>query len=159
MLKGQAATQTYGGILTTDMIDPNDQETLDKMIAEGFSPWSSAVTIDKKMVEEFLALTSVPQDSANIPGIMLQALLPKMTPGDSWKMIANHGVINLGCPSIRFPKSVKSDAQFQGRGRLAATRGHKKGVITTMAFEIREMGDDTPCLESTMEILYLTEAP
>ena len=136
----------------------DDQESLDRIEAEGFTPWGPPVTFGKDLVRAFLDLTSAPHNSGEptqIPGVMLQAMLPKLTPGQGWQITGNNGAVNLGCPSIRFPQPVASSAILRGRSCLASSRPHARGVIITMGFEVREEGADTPCLQSTMEVLYL----
>lgn len=133
----------------------DDYEHFARIEARGFIPWGPPVMIGKDSVEAFLTVTGATGDPATIPGVMLQAMLPKLIPGHDWSVTGHSGAVNMGSPSIRFPVPAKSGAQLCGRSRLASAKPHAKGTIVTMEFEIREEGAETPCLQSSIELLYL----
>lgn len=133
----------------------DDFDALGAIEARGFIPWGPPTVIERKTVEDFLRVTGAPGGSDTIPGVMLQAMLPKLVPGHDWSVTGHSGAVNMGSPAIRFPVPAKSGARLCGRSRLASARPHPKGTLIAMDFEIREEGADTPCLQSTIELLYL----
>lgn len=123
--------------------------------AYGFAPWGPPVPIERSTVDAFLTVTGASGDGDQIPGVMLQAMLPKLVPGHDWQVTGYSGAINLGSPSIRFPVRAQAGAQLQGRSRLAAAKPHPRGTVIAMEFEVIETGADEVCLRSTIELLYM----
>ena len=121
----------------------------------GFTPWGPAVPVDRATVSAFLTVTGAPGNQAQIPGVMLQAMLPKLVPGQDWQVTGHSGAINLGSPSIRFPVPAQAGAEYHGRSRLSAAKPHPKGTLVAMEFEVIEAGADEVCLRSTIELLYM----
>lgn len=133
----------------------DDYVAFDNVAARGFIPWGPPVAIERDTVSAFLRVTGAPGDAETIPGLMLQSLLPRLMPGHDWSVTGHKGALNLGSPTMRFSHQVRSGVRLQGRSRLASTREHPRGTLMAMDFELREEGSDTPCLQSTIELLYL----
>lgn len=133
----------------------DDYDSFAKIAARGFTVWGPEVAITHQTVSAFLAVTGAPGDATDIPGVMLQAMLPKLVPGLDWQVTGNSGALNLGSPSIRFPVPAQAGAQLRGRSRLAAATRHAKGTVVALEFEVIETGAVEPCLRSTIELLYL----
>ena len=121
----------------------------------GFAPWGPAVPVERATVDAFLTVTGAPGDGRHIPGVMLQAMLPKLVPGHDWQVTGHNGAINLGSPSIRFPVPAPAGAQLHGRSRLAAAKPHPKGTVIAMEFEVIEADAEDVCLRSVIELLYM----
>lgn len=139
----------------TQAIRYDDYDAFAKVEATGFIPWGEAIPVGRETVQRFLEVTGAPGDGAIIPGVMLQAMLPKLVPGHGWSVTGHSGAVNLGSPTIRFPVPAPAGAKLRGRSRLSAAKPHPKGTLIAMAFELREDGVDQPCLQSTIELLYL----
>ena len=139
----------------TQEIRFDDYQGFAAIEARGFTPWGPVVAIEQETVREFLRVTGAPGDGTLIPGVMLQAMLPKLAPGQDWSVTGYGGAVNLGSPSIRFPVQAQGGAHLRGRSRLSAAKPHPKGTLIAMDFEVREEGVESSCLRSTLELLYL----
>ena len=133
----------------------DDYDGFARIEARGFTAWGPEVPLERETVAAFLAVTGAPGDGAQIPGVMLQAMLPRLVPGHDWEVTGHSGAINLGSPTIRFPMPAQAGARLRGRSRLSAAKPHPKGTLIAMDFEVREEGVESPCLRSTLELLYL----
>ena len=141
----------------TQAIRFDDYAAFDALAARGYAPWGEPVAIEREAVAAFQRVTGAAGDAATIPGLMLQAMLPRLTPGHDWSVTGAKGALNLGSPAIRFDPAVPSGARLQGRSKLSFARPHPKGTLMALDFELREQGCEAPCLTSTIELLYLGE--
>lgn len=139
----------------TQEIRFDDYQGFATIEARGFTPWGPVVTVGKETVRAFLHVTGAAGDGVLIPGVMLQAMLPKLAPDQDWSVTGHSGAINLGSPSIRFPMQASGGAHLRGRSRLSTAKPHPKGTLIALDFEVREEGAESPCLQSTIELLYL----
>ncbi len=133
----------------------DDYHGFARIEARGFTAWGPDVPLERETVAAFLAVTGAPGDGAKIPGVMLQAMLPRLVPGHDWEVTGHSGAINLGSPTIRFPVPAPAGARLCGRSRLSAATRHARGTVVAMEFEVIEHGAAEPCLRSIIELLYL----
>lgn len=133
----------------------DDYHGFARIEARGFTAWGPEVPVKRETVAAFLAVTGAPGEGAQIPGVMLQAMLPRLVPGHDWEVMGHSGAINLGSPAIRFPVPAQAGVRLCGRSRLSAATRHARGTVVAMEFEVIEHGAAEPCLRSIIELLYL----
>ncbi|OCC25144.1 hypothetical protein MB02_00130 [Croceicoccus estronivorus] len=136
-------------------ISYDDFDALAAIEARGFTPWGPPLTIGLEAVKAFQDVTGAQSENGHIPGVMLQAMLPRLVPALDWSVTGHSGAINLGSPSIRYPVRIQCGAQLCGRSRLASAKAHPKGTLIALEFEVRGQDTQKPCLKSTIELLYL----
>lgn len=139
----------------TQHIRFDDYAALGQIKARGFRDWGPPVTVGDDIVTGFEDIIGIQPDDGHIPGSLLLSLLPRLVQPNDWSMTGHTGAINLGCPSVRYPVQALIGATLHGRSRLAEAKPHPKGTLLAFEFEIQEAGVEQPCLQSTVELLYL----
>lgn len=142
----------------SEAVSYEDFEAFARIAARGFGDWGPPVRIEREAVEMFCRVTGAPEGDGHIPGILLQAMLPRLVPANDWSVTGHRGAINLGCPTLRYPVQAPTEAELRGRSRLIGARQHPKGTLLALEFEVQEVGAEEPCLRSIVELLYLGRA-
>ncbi|QOV96423.1 hypothetical protein [Novosphingobium sp. ES2-1] len=139
------------------LIPHDDLSALAGISAEGFAPWGELVTIGPQQAERFARVCGTAANAGDaLPGFLILSLVPRLVPAPDWSITGHSGVLNLGCPSIRFPAIARAGAALQGRRQLSAVRKHPRGTLITLEFEVREAGMEQSCMIALNELLYLS---
>lgn len=141
----------------TRLIAYADLDALGEIAAEGYDTWGQPSLIGVDIAKGFAQVTNAPfAAEAALPGFLVLSLIPRLVPQPDWSIVGHSGVLNLGCPTIRFPTKARVGAALQGRRKLAAARHHPRGALMTLEFEVREAGKEEFCMLAQNELLYLS---
>lgn len=132
----------------------DDLAALAEVQATGFGGWGRPLTITASMVGVFGAIAGRDRLNDGVPGFLLASVLPRLAPINDWTITGHGSAINLGCPHMRFPAPLAMGETVRGRSRIAAVRGHPRGTIITLGFDVRVEGAAEANLDCTVELLY-----
>ena len=140
----------------TRLIAHDDLAALDMIAAAGFDPWGPPATIGADIAESFAQVSGArPAGGETLHGYLVLSLISRLVPLPDWAVSGHSGVLNLGCPTVRFPATAPVGAALQGRRRLCSARQHPRGTLITLEFEVRETGAQGPCMIAQNDLLYL----
>ena len=136
-----------------------DAEGLKSLISEEFSDWSSRVTVDQKMINDFAELTGdhqwihvdVERCAQESPfgctiahGFLTLSLQPKMAGGTDFlgKIEGWSNILNYGSNKLRFTGAVPVNSEIHQRSRIKAVDVAEHKTTLTLETNIHVVGQD-----------------
>ncbi|MEH6590759.1 MAG: MaoC family dehydratase [Halioglobus sp.] len=153
-------------------IDYKDQQALATLVSDEFGSWSSEVSVDQAMIDQYADLSGdhmwlhvdVERCARESPfggtiahGFLTLSLLPKMSGGPSplGNITGFSHMMNYGSDKLRFVGVVPVDSAIHSRSRIKAVEVSEKKTRLTLETHVHVVGSDSPSLVYELMMVYL----
>lgn len=150
-----------------------DAEALQSLVADEFSDWSSAITVDQAMINQYAELSGddmwlhvdeercakeSPFGGTIAHGFLILSLLPKMKSAgpNVVEQVEGFGhMMNYGSDKLRFLGAVPVNSEIHSRSRIKEVEVSEKKTKVVMETHVHVVGQDTPALIYELMFVFL----
>lgn len=166
-----AAAEAPQGVApsTVRKIDLNDTASLQALVGETFSDWSSSVVVDQALIDAFALLSGddywihtdperarkeSPFGGTIAHGALVQVLQSRMKLALDFEISGFSTMINYGSDRLRFPAPVSAGSRIHSRARVKRVEQLPRGTQLTLELNTHVVGNERPSVINDLVILY-----
>ena len=148
----------------------DDEEGLQALVSDEFSPWSNQVVVDQGLIDSFAQLSGddywihtdperarkqSPFGGTIAHGALVQILQSRMKLNLGYEITGFTNMVNYGSDRLRFPAPVPAGSTIHARARVKRVERVRSGTQLTLELNTHVLGSERPSVINELVILYM----
>jgi acyl dehydratase len=147
----------------------DDLDALAAAATEEYGAWGPALEVTQQLIQDFAelsgdhqwihvdverALRESPFGGPIAHGFLTLAVLPRVRPPETVKIVGYRNAVNYGIERLRFLAPVPAGARIHARSKLVGAEAHKRGTLVRSDISAQCVDAERPSLLYQSLILY-----